>query len=90
VIVVDTRATAAAHARRYAPLLALLLAPTPADLSPGFSCSRSGSVWRRVLAATAVAHEAKAFVTADQAFSSTFRVPFVGLGSAEFDALLSD
>jgi len=42
-----------------------------------------------VLAATAIAHEAKALVSADRAFASVRRLPFVELGSPEFDALLA-
>lgn len=86
------RATAAAHARRYVTLLAPLLSPVEADLAAGlqlFERQERLDAFDAVLAATAMAHEAKAFVSADRAFSSVRRLPFVELGSNEFDALLA-
>ena len=85
------RAEAAAHARRYATLLAPLLAPGEGDLAAGlqlFERQERLDAFDAVLAATAIAHEAKALVSADRAFASVRRLPFVELGSPEFDALL--
>jgi len=85
------RAEAAAHARRYATLLAPLLSPAEADLAAGlqlFEKQESLDAFDAVLAATAIAHEAKALVSADRAFAAVRRLPFVELGSPEFEALL--
>jgi len=86
------RADAAAQARRYATLLAPLLSPTEADLAAGlqlFEKQERLDAFDAVLAATAIAHESKALVSADRAFASVRRLPFVELGSPEFDALLA-
>ena len=86
------RAEAAAHARRYATLLAPLLAPGEGDLAAGlqlFERQERLDAFDAVLAATAIAHEAKALVSADRAFASVRRLPFVELGSPEFNALLA-
>ena len=80
------------HARRYVTLLAPLLSPAEADLAAGlqlFERQERLDAFDAVLAATAMAHEAKAFVSADRAFASVRRLPFVELGSNEFDALLA-
>ena len=86
------RADAAAQARRYATLLAPLLSPTEADLAAGlqlFEKRERLDAFDAVLAATTIAHEAKALVSADRAFASVRRLPFVELGSPEFNALLA-
>jgi len=86
------RADAAAQARRYATLLAPLLSPTEADLAAGlqlFEKQERLDAFDAVLAATTIAHEAKALVSADRAFVSVRRLPFVELGSPEFNALLA-
>ena len=86
------RADAAAQARRYATLLAPLLSPTEADLAAGlqlFEKQERLDAFDAVLAATAIAHESNALVSADRAFASVRRLPFVELGSPEFDALLA-
>lgn len=86
------RADAAAQARRYATLLAPLLSPTEADLAAGlqlFEKQERLDAFDAVLAATTIAHEAKALVSADRAFASVRRLPFVELGSPEFNALLA-
>jgi hypothetical protein len=86
------RATAAAHARLYATLLAPLLSPVEGDLVAGlqlFERDDHLDAFDAVLAATAIAHEAKALLSADRAFASVRRLPFVELGSREFDALLA-
>ena len=86
------RADAAAQARRYATLLAPLLSPTETDLAAGlqlFEKQDRLDAFDAVLAATTIAHEAKALVSADRAFASVRRLPFVELGSPEFNALLA-
>ncbi len=86
------RADAAAQARRYATLLTPLLSPTEADLKAGlqlFEKQERLDAFDAVLAATAIAHEAKALVSADRAFASVRRLPFAELGSPEFNALLA-
>jgi len=86
------RAEPAAQARRYATLLAPLLSPTEADLAAGlqlFEKQERLDAFDAVLAATTIAHEAKALVSADRAFASVRRLPFVELGSPEFNALLA-
>jgi uncharacterized protein len=85
------RAEAAAHARRYATLLAPLLSPAEGDLAAGlqlFEKQERLDAFDAVLAATAIAHEAKALVSGDRAFASVRRLPFVELGSPEFEELL--
>lgn len=87
-----TRTDAAAHARRYATLLAPLLSPTETELLAGlqlFEKQDRLDAFDAVLAATAIAHEAKALVSADAGFSTVRRLPFVELGSPELDTLLA-
>jgi predicted nucleic acid-binding protein len=86
------RETAAAHALRYATLLTPLLSPTEDDLAAGlqlFEKQERLDAFDAVLAATAIAHEATALVSADRAFESVRRLPYVELGSREFEALLA-
>ncbi len=85
------RATAAAHARRYATLLAPLLAPTENDLIAGlrlFEKNERLDAFDAVLAATALAHDAQALVSADRAFENVRRLRFAELGSPQLEALL--
>jgi uncharacterized protein len=86
------RATAVAHARRYVTLLAPLLAPTEGDLDAGlrlFQDQEGLDAFDAVLAATAIAHQAEALVSGDRAFAALRRLPFVELGSQEFDRLIA-
>ena len=86
------RATAAAHARRYVTLLAPLLAPTDRDLDAGlklFEDHERLDALDAVLAATAIAHQAEALVSADRAFGSIRRLRHVAPGTPDFDRLLA-
>jgi uncharacterized protein len=86
------RATAAAHARRYATLLEPLLAPTERGLEAGlrlFERHERLDAFDAVLAATAMEHGAEALVSADRAFGEVRRLRFAELGSRRLDALLS-
>jgi predicted nucleic acid-binding protein len=85
------RNTAAAHARRYADLLAPLLATTGEELARGLRLyerhARLGA-FDALLAATAIANGAEAFVSADRAFAGVRGLRFVELGSRAFERLL--
>jgi predicted nucleic acid-binding protein len=86
------RAVAAAHARRYATLLAPLLTPSETDLDAGlrlFEDNERLDAFDAVLAATAIANQADALVSADRAFASVRRLPHVIPGTPEFDRLLA-
>ncbi len=85
------RPTGVAHARRYLTLLAPLLSPTYLELEQGlklFADHERLDAFDAVLAATAVAQDAAALVSADQAFSSVRRLRHVVPGTPEFDRLL--
>lgn len=86
------RGTAADHARRYATLLAPLLAPTERELVAGlrlFERHERLDAFDAVLAATALEHGAEALVSADSAFEDVRGLRFVELGSPRLDALLT-
>jgi uncharacterized protein len=85
------RATAAAHARRYATLLSPLLAATERELGAGlrlFERHEQLDAFDAVLAATAIEHGAEALVSADRAFADVRRLKFAELGSRRLDDLL--
>ena len=87
-----SRATAVTHARRYVTLLTPLLAPTERDLDVGLRLfqDREGlDAFDAVIAATAIAHDAEAFVSGDRAFATVRKLPFVELGSPAFDRLIA-
>jgi predicted nucleic acid-binding protein len=85
------RSAAVAHARRYADLLAPLLTTTEAELANGLRLydryARLGA-FDSLLAATAMANGAEAFVSGDRAFAEVRGLRFVELGSSAFERLL--
>lgn len=85
------RGAAAAHARRYAQLLGPLLVTTGDELTRGLRLyerhPRLGA-FDALLAATAIANGAEAFVAADQGFAEVRGLRFVELGSRAFERLL--
>jgi predicted nucleic acid-binding protein len=85
------REAAVAHGARYAELLAPLLTTTGADLEAGlrlFERHSSLGAFDALLAATATANDAEAFVSADRDFAAVRRLRFVELGSPAFERLL--
>ncbi len=87
-----TRQDAVDLARRYAVLLAPLLSPTASDLDDGlvlFQHHPGLGAFDAVLAATAVAQEADALVSADPAFSRVPGLRFIDLAGAELDDVLA-
>jgi uncharacterized protein len=78
-------------AREFAQLLSPLLSVGEAALDGGIAIfertERLGS-FDAVLAATAIASDARALVSADRAFASIRKLSFVELGSPELDKLL--
>lgn len=86
------RAEAAKSARSFADLLAPLLVIQEATVEAGlrlFERSKSLGAFDSFLAATAIASDADALVSADRAFSSVSRLAHIVPGTAEFDRLLS-
>jgi uncharacterized protein len=85
------RSAAVAHARRYADLLAPLLTTTDLQLTNGLRLyerhARLGA-FDALLAATAMANGADAFVSGDRAFAEVRGLRFVELGSPAFEQLL--
>jgi predicted nucleic acid-binding protein len=87
------RSEAVLTGRRYATLLAPLAVPGPNELEAGlqlFEQHDGLGAFDAVLAATAQASDARALVSADRAFAAVKRLPFVELGSPEFDRLLGE
>jgi predicted nucleic acid-binding protein len=85
------RADAARHGRSFAELLSPLLVTPAAAVEAGlrlFERSDALGAFDAFLAATAIAHDAHALVSADRSFSSVPRLPHVVPGSAEFAELL--
>ena len=86
------RPTAAAHAHSYVTLLAPLISATDREVREGlrlFERHEELDAFDSVLAATAVAHDADAFVSADCAFAAVPALRHVVPGTAEFEGLLS-
>jgi hypothetical protein len=86
------RATAVQHALRYVTLLAPLLAASDRDLVAGLRLYRDHErldAFDAVLAATAIAHQAEALVSADRAFESIRQLAHVVPGTPEFERLLA-
>lgn len=87
-----SRAEAAGAARRFARLLSPLLSPDEEALERGLSIFERtpglGS-FDAVLAATAIANEARALVSADAGFASVPELQHVMPGTAAFDSLLA-
>ncbi|MEX0673670.1 MAG: type II toxin-antitoxin system VapC family toxin [Gaiellaceae bacterium] len=85
------RSAAAALGRRCAHLLAPLLVTTEDELARGLRLyerhARLGA-FDALLAATAMANGAEAFVAADRAFAEVRGLRFVELGSRPFERLL--
>jgi uncharacterized protein len=85
------RAEAAGTARRFARLLSPLLTPDEDALERGLSIFEStpalGS-FDAILAATAIANDARALVSADGGFAAISELRHVMPGTAEFDRLL--
>ena len=85
------RSAAAAHARRYADLLAPLLTTTQDELANGLRLyerhARLGA-FDALLAATAMSTGAEAFVSGDRAFADVRGLRFVELGSPAFERLV--
>ncbi len=87
-----SRSESVANALRYATMLAPLAVAGSQELEHGlhlFAQYEELGAADAVLAATARAHEARALVSADRAFSTVEGLPFVELGSADFDRLLA-
>lgn len=85
------REEAGADARRYAAIFGPLVSPQADDLIAGlrlFVRAERLGVFDAVLAATAIAQEVTAFVSADRAFAGVPKLPFVELGAPELDRLL--
>jgi predicted nucleic acid-binding protein len=86
------RADAAKAGRNFAELLAPLLVVPAASVEAGlriFERSKSLGAFDSFLAATAIASDADALVSADRAFSSVARLAHIVPGTAEFDRLLA-
>ncbi len=86
------RAVAVQHALRYATLLTPLLAATDRDLLTGLRLHKNHErldAFDAVLAATAIAHDAEALVSADPAFTSIRGLAHVVPGTGEFERLLA-
>jgi predicted nucleic acid-binding protein len=86
------RADAAKAGRNFAELLAPLLLVQEATVEMGlriFERSKSLGAFDSFLAATAIANEAEALVSADRAFSSVARLAHIVPGTAEFDRLFA-
>jgi uncharacterized protein len=86
------RSDAVRQALGYAALFAPLAVPRSSELERGlafFAQYDELGVADAVLAATAVADRAEAFVSADRAFAVVEDLPFVELGSAEFDRVIA-
>lgn len=86
------RSDAARHALRYVALLEPLAVIGPAELERGlglFERYAGLGAADAVLAATAQASQAQAFVSADRAFAAVDDLPFLELGSPAFDRLLT-
>ena len=86
------RRNAASLARDYALLLAPLLATEPAHVSDAlalFERHEALGAFDALLAATAVAADPDALVSADAAFDSVPRLRHVAPGTPEFDALVA-
>lgn len=87
-----SRSDAVQRALDYAVLFAPLTVPTTLDLERGLALFEQYGDLRAadaVFAATAEANEARALVSADRAFATVDALPFVELGSADFDRLLA-
>jgi len=85
------RADAVKAGRSFAELLAPLLV-TPVSVEAAlriFERSDSLGAFDAFLAATAIANDAEALVSADRAFSSVSRLVHVVPGTAEFESLLA-
>lgn len=85
------RADVASHARDFAELFSPLLAVDRDRLERGlalFERHANLGAFDAVLAAAALAADARAFVTADKDFVAVARLPLVELGSSAFDELL--
>jgi uncharacterized protein len=86
------RADAAKAGRNFAELLAPLLVTPAVAVEAGlriFERSQSLGAFDAFLAATAIASNADALVSADRAFSSVSRLRHVVPGTAEFERLLA-
>jgi predicted nucleic acid-binding protein len=86
------RADAAKAGRNFAELLAPLLVMPAESVDAGlriFERSTSLGVFDSFLAATAIASDGDALVSADRAFSSVARLTHVVPGTAEFERLLA-
>jgi predicted nucleic acid-binding protein len=86
------RADGAKVGRNFAELLAPLLVVQEATVDAGLSLferSKSLGAFDAFLAATAIASDADALVSADRAFSSVARLAHIVPGTTEFDRLLA-
>jgi predicted nucleic acid-binding protein len=86
------RRDAVGLARDYALLLAPLLTTEAAHVPQAlvlFERHERLGAFDALLAATALAAEAEALVSADSAFGTVSRLPLVRLGTAELDALIA-
>jgi predicted nucleic acid-binding protein len=85
------RASAAKTGRSFAELLAPLLVTEPAVVEPAlriFERVESLGAFDAFLAATAIANDAQALVSADTAFATVPRLAHVLPGTAEFERML--
>ena len=86
------RADAAKAGRNFAELLAPLLVVQETAVEAGlriFERSKSLGAFDSFLAATAIASDAEALVSADRAFSSVSSLPHIVPGTPEFDRLIA-
>jgi predicted nucleic acid-binding protein len=85
------RSSAVSHARRWLTLLTPLLTTTQEDIPLAlrlFGRHERLDAFDAVLAAVALREQASALVSVDRAFAQVPKLPFVELGSEEFDRLL--
>lgn len=85
------RSDAVRHALGYATLFAPLAVPRSSELERGLALFEQYDALGAadaVLAATALADRAAAFVSADRAFAVIDDLPFIELGSSHFERLL--
>jgi predicted nucleic acid-binding protein len=86
------RSNAAVYAGRYAELLAPLLPVREEEVEPAlrlFELHSALDAFDAFLVAAALAHDASALVSADQAFAAVAEVRFVHPGTPELDSLIT-
>jgi uncharacterized protein len=86
-----SREEAVRHGRRWLTLLSPLVTTTPEDVPVAlrlFERHERLNSFDAFLAAVALREQASALVSADRAFAGVPKLPFVELGSPDFDRLL--